>query len=72
MRLRLRAQATVYGRSDPVVDVKVVEETVSWKLAEFKDAQSGFANLTGGDHQVSDVVQCYIKDAPFVPKGDKE
>lgn len=75
MLLFLCAQATVYGRRDPVVNVKIIEDTVRWKLEEFHDAQSGFANLTDsalGDKRTQKVVEQHLEDAEYVPKPTKK
>lgn len=63
----------MYGRRDPVVTIAVVEETVAWKLAEFNDTVSGFANLTGdtADVAVETVVRKHMKEAAYALKDDK-
>jgi hypothetical protein len=62
-------QATVYGRRDPVVSKAVIEEVVGWKLEEFHDAQTGFANLAEAEKTTTKkVLQKYLDAAPHVPK----
>ena len=65
----------MYGRRDPVVNVGIVEETVAWKLAEFHDAQSGFANLTDsalGDKRSAKIVELHLADKDYTKDPKKE
>lgn len=78
-KLMLAVQATAYGRREALVTVGVVRETVAWKLDEFRDAKSGFANLTdaaahitagaGAGAGAADLVQQHLQSAAYVPKA---
>jgi hypothetical protein len=59
----------VYGRRDPVVSKALIDEVVAWKLEEFHDAQTGFANLAEAEKTTTKkVLQKHLAHAPHVPK----